>query len=223
MATVKAQPRDLQAKPKELRRQGLVPVVVYGAHLHPVHVTISEQALHRLFSQVTRSTALELLVDGGEEYHVFLKDIQLDPLTDRPLHVDMYVPEKGRTLEMPVPVRVVGTSPGVKDGGLLETLHEYIHVRARASKMPPYIEVDISELGLNDSLLVGDLPWSEGVEPLVPEDAAVVTVISPRGLAMAQLEAEEAAAAEAEEGLELTEEGEEGEQAVDEPEVEPED
>ncbi len=203
MATVKAQPRDLQVRPKELRRQGLVPVVVYGAHLDPVHVSVEEQALQRLFADVTRSTAVELEVDGGQQYHVFLKDIQLNPLTDRPLHVDMYVPEKGRTLEMPVPLRIAGVSPGVKDGGLLETLHEYIHVRARASKMPPYIEVDISALGLNDSVLVGDLPWGEGVEPLVPEDTAVVTVISPRGLAKAQLEAEEAAEAalELEEGL----------------------
>ncbi len=202
MATVKAQPRDLRVKPKELRRRGLIPVVVYGAHLDPVHVSVEEEALHRLFAKVTRSTAVELEVSGGDEYHVFLKDIQLDPLTDRPLHVDMYVPERGRTLEMPVPVRVMGTSPGVKDGGLLETLHEYIHVRARASKMPPYIEVDISSLGLNDSLLVEDLPWGEGVEPMVPADTAVVTVISPRGLAKAQLEAEEAAEAEIEEGLE---------------------
>ncbi|MFO8033966.1 MAG: 50S ribosomal protein L25 [Candidatus Bipolaricaulota bacterium] len=219
MATVKAQPRQLGVKPKELRRRGLVPVVVYGAHLDPVHVCVEEQALQRLFAMVTRSTAVELEVDSGKQYHVFLKDIQLDPVTDRPLHVDMYVPERGRTLQMPVPVRVVGTSPGVKDGGLLEILHEYIDVSARASKMPPYVEVIISSLGLNDSLLVGDLPWGEGVEPLVPEDTAVVTVISPRGLAKAQLEAEEAAEAaeaELEEGLEEAEEEEL-------PEVEPED
>ncbi len=216
MATVKAQPRDLRARPKALRRRGLVPVVVYGAHLDPVHVVIEQEALQRLFAKVTRSTAVELEVTGGEQYHVFLKDIQLDPLTDRPIHVDMYVPERGRTLEMPVPVRLTGVSPGVKDGGLLETLHEYIGVRARASKMPPYIEVDISSLGLNDSLLVEDLPWGEGAEPMVPPDAAVVTVISPRGLAKAQLEAEEAAEAALEEGLEELEE----EVA---PEVEPED
>ncbi len=210
MATVKAQPRDLRVKPKALRRQGLVPVVVYGAHLDPVHVAVGEDALQRLFSEVTRSTAVELDVSGGEQYHVFLKAIHLHPVTDRPLHVDMYVPERGRNLDMPVPVRLVGVSPGVKDGGLLEILQEYIHVRARASKMPPYIEVDISALGLNDSVLVEDLPWGEGVEPVVPPDTAVVTVISPRGLAKAQLEAEEAAeAAEAElaEGLEEAEEG----------------
>lgn len=216
MATVKARPRDLGVRPKVLRRQGLVPVVVYGAHLDPVHAAVEAEALQRLFGQVTRSTAVELDVGGGEQYHVFLKDIQLDPLTDLPVHVDMYVPEKGRTLEMPVPVRVTGVSPGVKDGGLLEILHEDIHVRARASKMPPYIEVDISSLGMNDSVLVGDLPWSEGVEPLIPEDAAVVTVISPRGLAKAQLEAEEAEES-LEEGLEL----EEGQEEL--PEVEPED
>ncbi len=204
MASVKARPRDLSVKPKALRQQGLVPVVVYGAHLEPVHVSIEEEALWKLFAGVTRSTAVELEVEDGQEYHVFLKNIQVDPLTERPLHVDMYVPEPGRALQMPVPVRVTGVSPGVKDGGMLETLHEYIGVEARASRMPPYIEVDISSLGMSDSLLVEDLPWSEGVRPLLPGDSAVVTVISPRGLARAALEAEEAAAEEEalEDGLE---------------------
>ncbi len=209
MASVKAQPRDLSVKSKALRQQGLIPVVVYGAHVEPVHVSIEEEALWKLFAGVTRSTAVELEVEGGKEYHVFLKHIQIDPLTERPIHVDMYVPEPGRALQMPVPVRVTGVSPGVKDGGMLETLHEYIDVEARASKMPPYIEVDISSLGMSHSLLVEDLPWGEGVRPLLPRDTAVVTVISPRGLSRATLEAEEAAAEDEalDEGLEVEEAG----------------
>jgi len=199
MATLKAMRRDVQNRPKALRQRGLVPAVVYGAHTTPVHITVTQDDLWRLFDGITRSTAVELDVEGGEEYHVFLKDIQVDPVSDRLMHVDFYVPEQGRALTLAVPIRLVGNSPGVKEGGMLETLHEYIYVHARARHMPPYIEVDISKLDMGESLLVSDLDWGEGVEPLLAHDSAVVTVISPRGLAAAAT----AAAAEDLEGLEL--------------------
>ncbi len=207
MATVKAMSRSLEDRPKALRRRGLVPAVVYGAHTEPVHITVTEDALRRLFDTITRSTAVELDVEGGQEYHVFLKDIQVHPTTERLMHVDFYVPEQGRALTLAVPIRLVGSSPGVKEGGMLETLHEYIYVHARASKMPPYIEVDISRLDMGQSILVSDLNWGEGVEPLLAHDSAVVTLISPRGLA--------AAAAAAAAGEPEGEEGAEEEEAVE--------
>jgi len=209
---VKAKPRSLAVKAKRLRREGFVPAVIYGPHVESVHVAIPETELEELFRHVTRSTTLEVQVDGGEAYHVFIKDIQVDPITDRFLHVDFYVPEPGRKLVLLVPVKLVGTAPGVKEGGILEHVHEYIEVEGLPRRIPPYFEVDVSNLGLEESIVIGDLKWDDELRPLHPLDDPIVTVLAPRAVKV------EVAAEEAPE--EVGEVGAEGEQAAEEGEAE---
>lgn len=179
MVKVEATRRPLDVKARALRRQGLIPAVLYGAHLDPIHVALPEPAVRRLFSQITRSTMVELQVHS-DLYRVFVKEVQVDPITGRFLHLDFYVPEAGRTLEMSIPVKVQGEAPGVKDGGVLEIIHAEIPVEAPPEKIPPQIVVDVSQLGLDEAILVRDLPWPEGVKPLLPPEDAVVVVIPPR-------------------------------------------
>ncbi|MGB9756863.1 MAG: 50S ribosomal protein L25 [Candidatus Bipolaricaulaceae bacterium] len=190
MITVKATRRPLAVKARALRRRGLIPAVLYGAHIDPIHVALPEPDVRRLFSQITRSTMVELQVDG-EAYRVFVKDVQIDPITTNFLHLDFYVPEAGRALEIAIPVKVEGEAPGVKEGGILEVLHSEIPVEALPEKIPPHIVVDVSKLGLDEAILVRDLPWPEGVRPLLPPEDAVVVVVP------AKVEAVEAAPAEA--------------------------
>lgn len=182
---VKAMRRPLTVKAKALRRQHFVPAVIYGAHLAPIHISIPEKDLEKLFAHVTRSTAVEVQVDETETHRVFVKDIQLDPITERFLHLDLYVAEPGRTLTMEVPVKALGTARGLKDGGILDQLHSYIPVRALPEKIPARIEVDVSNLGVGDSILIRDLPWPEGVQPLFPPEDVVVTVLARRALEVA--------------------------------------
>ncbi|MBC7098460.1 50S ribosomal protein L25 [Candidatus Bipolaricaulota bacterium] len=182
---MQAKPRSLSVKARRLRREGYVPGVIYGPQVKaPVHVAIREPDLEDLFKHITRSTTLEVQVEGGETYHVFLKDIQVDPITDRFLHVDFYVPEPGRKLVLPVPVKLVGSAPGVKEGGILEHVHEYIEVEGLPRKIPPYFEVDISRLGLDESILIGDLKWDDDLRPLHPLDDPIVTVLPPKAIAL---------------------------------------
>jgi len=207
---VQAKPRSLSVKARRLRREGYVPGVIYGPQVEaPVHVAIREPDLEELFKHITRSTTLEVRVEGGETYHVFLKDIQVDPITDRFLHVDFYVPEPGRKLVLLVPVKLVGTAPGVKEGGVLEHVHEYIEVEGLPRRIPPYFEVDISNLGLDDTIVIGDLEWDDELRPLHPLDDPIVTVLAPKAvkLEVAAGEAQEAGEA-APEGEEAAEEGE---------------
>jgi len=207
---VQAKPRSLSVKARRLRREGYVPGVIYGPQVEaPVHVAIREPDLEDLFKHITRSTTLEVQVEGGETYHVFLKDIQVDPITDRFLHVDFYVPEPGRKLVLLVPVKLVGTAPGVKEGGVLEHVHEYIEVEGLPRRIPPYFEVDISNLGLDDTIVIGDLEWDDELRPLHPLDDPIVTVLAPKAvkLEVAAGEAQEAGEA-APEGEEVAEEGE---------------
>jgi large subunit ribosomal protein L25 len=190
MITVKATRRSLGVRAKALRRRGMIPAVLYGAHLDPIHVALPEPDVRRLFSQITRSTMVELQVDG-ETYRVFVKDVQIDPITMNFLHLDFYVPEAGRALEIAIPVKIEGEAPGVKAGGVLEVIHPEIPVEALPEKIPPQIVVDVSKLGLDEAILVRDLPWPEGVRPLLPLDDAVVVVVP------AKVEVVEAAPAEA--------------------------
>jgi ribosomal protein bL25 (Ctc-form) len=128
MITVKATRRLLGVRAKALRRRGMIPAVLYGAHLDPIHVALPEPDVRRLFSQITRSTMVELQVDG-ETYRVFVKDVQIDPITTNFLHLDFYVPEAGRALEIAIPVKIEGEAPGVKAGGVLEVIHPEIRWR----------------------------------------------------------------------------------------------
>jgi large subunit ribosomal protein L25 len=209
---VQAKLREASVKAKRLRREGYVPAVIYGPQLEgAVAIAISEQDLNYLFKQVTRSTTVEVEVEGDKSYHTFIKDIQVDPITDRFLHVDFYVPEPGRKLVLSVPVKLVGTAPGVKEGGILEHVHEYIEVEGLPKRIPPYFEVDISSLGLEESILIGDLEWDDELRPLHPLDDPIVTVLAPRAVLVTaageEAEGEEAEAGEEGEGA-AAEEGE---------------
>lgn len=189
---VNAARRPLTVKAGALRRQGFVPAVLYGAHIASLHVSIPEKDLLNLLDHVTRSTPVEVKVDGKDTYHVFLKDIQVHPLTQRFLHLDLYVADPDRPLEMHVPVRFLGTARGIKDGGILEAVHAYIPVQAMPARMPARIEVDVSDLGVGDSILIKDIPWAEGVQPLPPPEDAVVAVVARRALEVEAPVAEEA-------------------------------
>ena len=197
---VNAVRRPLTTKAGALRRQGFVPAVLYGAEVASLHVSIAEKELLNLLDHVTRSTPVEVKVDGKGTYHVFLKEIQVHPITQKFLHLDLYVADPDRPLEMNVPVRFRGTARGIKDGGILEVLHSYIPVQAVPAKMPPRIEVDVSALGIGDSILIKDLPWPEGVEPRLPAEDAVVTVAARRALEVEAPVAAEAAEAVPAEG-----------------------
>ncbi len=209
MAKITARKRSDSEKPKALRRQGWVPGVVYGPHLPSTPIAVEYKVLERLVAEITRSTRIELEYDG-ERHFVFIKELQRDPITDRFLHVDFYAPEPGQIMSLDVPIRLVGTPAGVKAGGILEHIHEEIPVEGPLEAIPPYIEVDISDLGLDEALLVKDLPLPEGLRPLLPEDEAVVNILPPKVLVTeeAEEEAAEAPEAPAEEAAPPEEEGE---------------
>ncbi|MCD6541674.1 50S ribosomal protein L25 [Candidatus Bipolaricaulota bacterium] len=194
MAKIAARKRSDSEKPRALRRQGWVPGVVYGPHLVSTPIAVEYKALERLISEITRSTRIELEYDG-ERHFVFIKELQRDPITDRFIHVDFYAPEPGQIMSLEVPIRLVGTPAGVKAGGILEHIHEEIPVEGPLEAIPPYIEVDISGLGLDEALLVKDLPLPEGLRPLLPEDEAVVNILPPKVLVTEEAEEEEAAEA----------------------------
>ncbi len=190
---------------RELRRTGFVPGVVYGPSIESTPITIGKKDLQVLFAQITRSSLISLAIKGEEsrEFDVFLKVVDYDPITDEPLHVDFYHPDANSPLKLRIPVKTIGECEGIKSGGILNVQFNTIRVHGLAKDVPALITIDVSDLDMGDSIYVRDVDFGD-VEPMLPPDRTIVTVIAPRGLLAEEEEEEEG------EEVELAE-GEEGE------------
>ncbi len=201
-------------KANALRREGLIPAIVYGPSMENIPLVIERRELHGLFSHITRSSLIELSISDDEQAEtidVFLKRVQYNSITDEPIHVDFYHPDPNTPLKLHVPIKVVGRAPGQDAGGFLNVLFDTVRVHGLSKDIPHLITLDISELEMGEGIRVRDVDFG-GVTPLLSPERSLVTIVSPRG--MEELEEEEEAeamleTAAAEEGAPA--EGEEGE------------
>lgn len=182
-------------KANALRRGGFVPGVVYGPSIESKAIAMSRSGLLSLFSKITRSSLINLSIDGADEVEVFLKVVEYDPITDEPVHVDFYHPERGHPVKLHVPIKIVGECPGVKSGGVLSVLENTLRVHGLPKDIPHLITLDVSTLALGDSIHIRDIDLGE-VEAMLPEESTVVSVSVPRGLLAAAADEEEAAEGE---------------------------
>ena len=202
-------------KANALRRDGFVPGVVYGPSIESVPIAIARKDLQLLFSEITRSSRINLSMageNGAKEMDVFVKVVDYDPVTDEPKHVDFYHPDVGHPLKLHVPVKITGEAQGVKSGGILNVLFSTIRVHGLPKDVPHLITIDVTELELGESIHVRDIDFG-GVEPMLPPERTLVTVIAPRGMEIEEEEAEleEGEEIEVEEGA-VEEEGAEAEE-----------
>lgn len=177
---------------KTLRAEGRVPGVFYVRDAEPVSIHVDERHINPLvFTTETHVVLLKL--EDGNEYDCVVKDVQFDPLTDKITHFDLMGLIQGQKITIEVPLNVVGSAIGVKNGGVLQVAHHKIEVSVLPRHIPESISVDITELDVNDAILLGDLKGVEDLEFTQPLDTSVVSVVPP----MAENEGEE----EGEEGL----------------------
>ncbi|MEZ5284375.1 MAG: 50S ribosomal protein L25 [Vicinamibacterales bacterium] len=169
------------------RAAGQIPAVVYGAQkagdtVDPVQVAVDPKPFMRiLHSKSGRNTLITLKVEGDAEARVLVKEVQLDPITHAPLHADFYRVNMDRTIEVTVPIVLRGEPRGVKvDGGVLDFLHREIQVECLPGEIPNAIEIDISELGLNQSIHLRDVDQTVTWTPLTDRDTMLVHVVAPR-------------------------------------------
>ena len=187
-----------KSESKQLRNSGNVPCVLYGGNeqVHFYAPTIQ-------FRDVvyTPEPAFVSLNIEGEKYEAILQDSQFHPVSEMMLHADFLQLVKGKEIKMEIPVKTVGTSPGVANGGALTIKRPKLIVKALPENMPEQINVDISTLKLGKSTKVGNLPQGDYTilnSPLVTI-ASVAIPRALRGKTAAELEgdeAEETAAAE---------------------------
>ncbi|HLA64933.1 MAG TPA: 50S ribosomal protein L25 [Rhodothermales bacterium] len=157
-----AEPRNPgKGESASLRRALRVPAVLYGPHSEPVHFSVAQLDMRPLVH--TTETYRVALALGGDTLDCVLKKVDYDPITSRPAHADFFALTKGELLTLTVPVVLVGTPAGIREGGeLIQPLHE-LEVRCLPKDLPGHIGIDISGLKVGDSILIGDLAI-EGVE-----------------------------------------------------------
>jgi large subunit ribosomal protein L25 len=201
---LKAEKREDSGKgaARKLRAAGRVPAVLYGHGVGPMAVSVDARDLfHVLHGSAGTNVLVDLQVDGAQ--HLSLpREIQRDHVRGRYLHVDFLAVRRDETVTVSVPVRVVGESPGVKAGGVIEHHLWELQVECLPGDVPDGIEADVSKLQVGDSLRVADLLPPQGVSVLTPLEESVVAVVIPQVRVVEEVEAaaEEGEEAAAEEG-----------------------
>jgi large subunit ribosomal protein L25 len=170
---------------KELRYEGKVPAVLYGGK-NQIHFSVSASDLKSLV--YTPEVSFVALDVAGVKAQAIIQDVHFHPLTDLPLHVDFLELDEKKPVVMLIPVKLTGTSPGVKIGGKLVQKLRKLRVKALPKDMPQYVEVSISKLDVGKSVGVGSLKFDNFVITNNPEDT-IVSVTMSRALKQAENDA----------------------------------
>ena len=163
---------------RSLRRQGMIPAVIYGKGIEPCPVTVAPKALEEaIATEAGWNTLIKISgVAAVEGKVVILKDLQVDPIRRDMWHADFQAIEMGKKTHVMVPVHPVGKAKGEKEGGNLQVIRHELEVVCLPSDIPAAIEVNVADLEIGDVLHVADLVLPAGIE--VPHDVnfTVITV-----------------------------------------------
>lgn len=182
---------------RRLRAEGKVPGVFYGPGVEPTPLTLSPKELTKaLRGERGRNVVFKLSVDGKDEL-AMVKDLTTDPVTQELLHIDLYRIFEDKVLEVNVPFRTSGRSVGVVQGGVLNVTRRVLPLRTTPANIPISIDVDVTHLALKDTISVEDIELPEGVECTLNPKLTLVIILEPRKATAAEVEEDEAAAAEA--------------------------
>lgn len=181
----------------KVRRDSLIPGVVYGSGVEPIHLSLPEADVNQFLQRGTANMLIELVL-GTKKHTVMLKELQRHRVKGDVLHMDFYAVDLKHKLTTSVPVHLVGESPGAKEGGVLQQQTREIEVRCLPTEIPQAFELDISNLGIGDSKCVGDIQVLGEVEVITAETEVIVSVLAPR------LETEEEVEETEEEEVEVT-------------------
>lgn len=181
--SISAQGRTILGKKvKQLRRQGLLPAVLYGPALQGVQpITLNTREFERMYARAGGATLLDLRVDGGRPRAVLIHQVQHDATRRNFVHVDFLAPDMTVEMTIAVPLALTGEAPGVETaGGILTQLASELQVRCLPDQIPAALEVHLDGLTeIGAQLTAGEIALPEGVTLVTPEDELIVKVDQP--------------------------------------------
>jgi large subunit ribosomal protein L25 len=205
--------KELGKKAHTLRYKGDVPGIYYGHKKENIPLALSEKALKPLY-KTSAASIINLKLDDGSSYKCVLKDIDFDPITDRPVHFDLFGVNEDEVLTIEVPVVLTGGVPsGVKEGGILQHILHKVKISCLPKDIPDHIEINVATLAINKSIHASDLKIPNAT---ILENAktTIVAVVPPVVEKVAEVAATEVAVVPAEPEVigkgKKPEEGEEG-------------
>lgn len=195
---VEARQMATKGETGRLRRAGKVPAVFYGPGKIGQSVCVDAREFRMKLDGLEGSHLIQLLSPAGDfnEKMVLLKEVQRHPVTSSPMHIDFYEVDVNKPITVTVPLHFIGKAQGVTAGGLLQSLRREVTVECLPREIPEFIQVDVTSLGLHDTVHIADLVLPAGVKAVYDTNDAVVTVASPVTEAKPTAEAAEGAAAE---------------------------
>jgi large subunit ribosomal protein L25 len=186
------------AESRRLRKQGVVPGVLYGRN-EPVAISVGERELRAALTTPAGTHAvLDVAIDGGSEHSAILKEYQRDRIRGTITHIDLQEVRLDQPIHAAVAVHLVGEAIGAKEGGVLSQVTIEVHVEALPLEVPQHLEADVSELHIGGSIRIGELQIPDGVTLLDDPETVLATVTTPTR----EIEPEVEEAAEGEEGAE---------------------
>ena len=184
---------------RELRRQGMIPAVLYGPKSESIMLSVVIRELESIlkFGNIGQML-LNLVIQNGKKQSktVMIKELQTQPVSGALLHIDFYEVAMDQKIKVSIPVVTTGEAVGVDLGGILQIVRHEVDVLCYPNEIPESIEVDISNMEIGDSLHIGDVPLDEVIELADEANFTIVTVLSPT------VEEEEVEEEEMEEGEE---------------------
>ena len=195
--TIKGSKRESVGKvsTKALRNAGKVPCVLYGGD-KALHFSADELSFrHLVYTPNVYTATIEL--ENGDKFKAILQDIQFHPVSDKILHIDFYQLHDDKEVTLEIPVRLLGTAPGVVAGGIVRFPYRKLRVRAIPENLPDFINADISTMEIGDKLYVTEL-GNDAFTIVHPDNTVVVQVRVSRAVVLDEDEEDE----EGEEGAE---------------------
>ena len=179
------------------RREGLVPGVLYGGDKDPVAITVKSNEFRKALYTGKLLGHLVTLKHGSETQPVIAKVVDMHPVTDEPMHFDLYRVDEHQTIKISVPVHFKNqeASPGLKKGGTLNVVRHEVELACPADSIPEELVFDLTGLEIGDTIRIGAFDLPKGVSPTVDRDFVIATIA---GSAASASEAAEEAAGEAE-------------------------
>jgi len=167
---------------KKVRKEGLVPTVIYGKEFEPISIKINPSEIRKILVKYGANVLLELqskeLPDLNNKIAI-IKELQKHPISRNILHIDLLRINENEKIEIEVPIKITGKSEGEKKGGVKEILLRHLRIKCLPFDIPEFIEVDITELDLGKVYHVKDLEVPEGIELNENPEEAIISVFSP--------------------------------------------